>query len=67
MVPEGITRVVDEGEISLPYQYKGDVPPLRLWMLMLPPEGATGETVDNRKDQSVRLNPILPADLEPHV
>jgi 4-amino-4-deoxy-L-arabinose transferase-like glycosyltransferase len=66
MVPEGITNVVDSGEISLPYQYKGDVPPLRLWMLMLPPERTTIAFGSTMKNQSVQLNLNTSADLEPH-
>jgi 4-amino-4-deoxy-L-arabinose transferase-like glycosyltransferase len=66
MVPQGISEVVDEGEISLPYQYEGDVPPLRLWMLMLPPEKSKGASGTTSKNQSVQLLLNNPSDLEPH-
>ena len=37
LVPEPYTAVVDEGLLTLPYQFSGDVPPVTLWLLFIPP------------------------------
>jgi len=37
LLPAQYKDVLDEGRLELPYQYKGDVPPVTLWLLFVPP------------------------------
>jgi len=37
LVPAPYKDVLDEGGLKLRYQYKGDVPPVTLWLLFIPP------------------------------
>jgi hypothetical protein len=39
LVPAPYTEVLDEGQLTLPYQFRGDVPPVTLWLLFIPPVG----------------------------
>jgi 4-amino-4-deoxy-L-arabinose transferase-like glycosyltransferase len=45
LVPAPYTEVLDEGQLTLPYRFRGDVPPVTLWLLFIPPTSPGHQSV----------------------